>query len=125
PFLVVKISDYGQHERIATELRNIGLFPGGISQFSEYDYLFGMLMRALGIGLAILSVIITIVLFILCWGYIADSNREIGALRAYGLRLSGARRLVAWQLGIMLAIGLVMGVAIGFGLMYLFSGTVA
>src|SRR5690606_7818339 len=77
PFLVARISDYSQLKRIATDLHNIGLYPGGISQFSEYEALFGLLMRALGIALAIISAIMAIILFILCWGYIADSNREI------------------------------------------------
>ncbi len=125
PFLVARISNYSQRERITTELQNIGLFPGSISQFSEYDRLFGILMGALGIGLGVISILVAIVLFILCWGYIADSNQEIGALRAYGLRLGGARRLIAWQLGMILSAGLTIGVLIGIGLMYTLSGAVA
>lgn len=125
PFLVARISDYSQLKRITTDLHNIGLYSSGISQFSEYEALFGLLMRALGIALAIISAIMAIILFILCWGYIADSNQEIGALRAYGLQLGDARWLVAWQLFLILTIGIVTGSLLGIGLMYGLSGTIA
>lgn len=111
---MVMIDDFERRDEIIAAMRDTADLHGGFSTTDVINYLMQMINSALKIGLIIISVIIAIIVFILCWGFASDANHEVGLLRAMGLTGRSAQLVILSQLLLIFVISITLGIIISY-----------
>lgn len=114
---IVQIADPSQRKVVQKAISELGLggAPNGVD---ESGYMMSTILKMLAIAIGIISAIATVVVFVLCWGFVADANYEIGLLRAMGARIGRVRQIMMTQIVYILLCGAVVGMIFGGLLMY-------